>query len=60
MPNIYYDDYDAIIALGDFCSDELRSYMFQALNFYLKNPKNRKIEWYNLLGKRESQKLINK
>jgi len=37
-PKIYSNDFDAIIAPGDFCSDALRKYMFQAQKYYIKNP----------------------
>ena len=58
-PNIYFEDFDAIIAPGDFCSDTLRKYMFQALKEKLKNPEC-KTEWYDIVGKREARKMIEK
>jgi len=54
-PEIYIEDFDAIIAPGDFCSDAPRKYMFQAL----KEPDS-KIKWYDLVGKREARKMIEK
>ncbi|MCD6274831.1 MAG: metallophosphoesterase [Candidatus Aenigmarchaeota archaeon] len=58
-PNIYFKDFDAIIAPGDFCSDSPRKYMFQALRKKLKNPEC-KTEWYDYIGKREARKMIEK
>ena len=37
-PVIHFTQFDAIIAPGDFCSDALRTVMFQALRKNLKNP----------------------
>jgi len=59
MPKIHYKDYDAIIAPGDFCSDSLRKYMFQALKKRLTNPKS-KVEWYDLIGKKKAEKEVRK
>lgn len=57
-PNIYFEDFDAIIAPGDFCSsDAIRPLMFQALKERLKDPKS-KVQWYDSIGKREARKLI--
>ncbi len=58
-PNIYFEEFDAIIAPGDFCSDAPRKYMFQALREKLQNPES-KIKWYDLVGKREARKMIKK
>ncbi len=54
IPNIYFNDFDAIITPGDFCSDEARNVMFKALK-----QKNN-IEWYSVIGKREARRVINK
>jgi Icc-related predicted phosphoesterase len=58
-PEIYYKKFDAIIAPGDFCSDAPRKYMFQALKERIQTPKS-KINWYDLVGKKEAKKLIEK
>lgn len=58
-PKVYYEDFDAIIAPGDFCSDATRKYQFQALREKLQNPKS-KIRWYDLIGKKEAKKMIEK
>src|SRR3989338_5056731 len=58
-PNIYRKDFDAIIAPGDFCSDSLRKYMFQALKEQINNPESR-VKWYNLAGKENAKKMIQK
>ena len=52
IPEIYFDDFDAIIAPGDFCSDAPRKYMFQALK--------ENTEWYRIVGKRKARKMIRK
>lgn len=57
-PKIHYKDCDAIIAPGDFCSDNLRKYMFQAIR---KNSKsNKRVSWYELAGKTKARKMIKK
>ena len=58
-PKIYYKGFDAIIAPGDFCSDEARTFMFEALRQRMKNPKS-KVKWYDLAGKTKSKEMINK
>ncbi len=58
-PKIHFKDFDAIIAPGDFCSDALRKYMFEALASYLKD-KSSKIEWYDLVGKEKAKSMIEK
>lgn len=59
MPEIYFNDFDAIIAPGDFCSDAVRKYMFQALKERIANP-NSKAEWYDLMGKEIAKDAIEK
>lgn len=58
-PEIYTNDFDAIIAPGDFCSDELRTYMFQALKEEIKNPKT-KVRWWKIVGKNKSKEMVKK
>ncbi|MFA5405903.1 MAG: metallophosphoesterase [Candidatus Nanoarchaeia archaeon] len=59
-PGIYFNDFDAIIAPGDFCSsDETRKLMFEVIKNKHKNP-DYKTEWYELVGKREARRLIKK
>jgi len=59
-PKIYFKDFDAIIAPGDFCSsDEIRKYKFQTLKEKLQNPSSN-IKWYDSIGKKEVTKLIKK
>jgi len=57
-PKIYFEDYDAIIAPGDFCSDKSKKILFKALKEKLKNPDSA-IEWYDMVGKRKARKIIN-
>jgi Icc-related predicted phosphoesterase len=59
MPEIYYKDFDAIIAPGDFCSDALRDSMFAALREQLKNPKS-KLQYYDILGRKKAKVMIQK
>lgn len=60
MPEIYFKNYNAIIAPGDFCSsNETRKLMFENLKKRLDNPKYDG-EWYELVGKRRARELINK
>ena len=44
-PKIHFKDFDAIIAVGDFCSDTLRGDMFQA--------SREGIEWYDHIDKKK-------
>jgi Icc-related predicted phosphoesterase len=58
MPGVYFKDFDAIIAPGDFCSsDETRKLMFEVIKKQHENPKYKK-EWYELVGKRKARILI--
>ncbi len=56
-PKIHFKEFDAIIAPGDFCSDALRTVMFQALQLRLKDPKS-KVMWWNLISKRKAIAMI--
>lgn len=58
-PNIHYKNFDAIIAPGDFCSDEPKKVMFQAIRERLQNPKCKK-QWYDIVGKKEAQRMVQK
>ncbi|MDP1695105.1 MAG: metallophosphoesterase [Candidatus Woesearchaeota archaeon] len=58
-PKIYFKEFDAIIAPGDFCSDALRTVMFQALQLRLKDPKS-KVMWWELISRRKAQAMIDK
>ena len=55
-PKIYDKDFDAIITPGDFCSDNLRKYMFKALKMSLQTKEE--IWWYNLMSKKRAKKEI--
>ncbi len=59
IPEIYFDDFDAILAPGDFCSDAPRKYMFEALRLQLQNPQN-KTKWYDLAGKKKAKEMVKK
>jgi len=56
-PHIYYKDFDAILAVGDFCSTKFRKYMFKVIENKLKNP-NYKKDWYDLIGKKKAKKFL--
>ncbi|MFA5887215.1 MAG: metallophosphoesterase [Candidatus Nanoarchaeia archaeon] len=58
MPKIHLKGFDAIIAIGDFCSTPMRPYMFEAINERKKDP-NSKIEWYDITGKEKAKEMIN-
>ncbi|MBS3144162.1 metallophosphoesterase [Candidatus Woesearchaeota archaeon] len=58
-PKLYFKEFDAIIAPGDFCSDALRTVMFQALQLRLKDPKS-KVMWWELISRRKAQAMIDK
>lgn len=60
VPKIYSNDFDVIIAPGDFCSsDESRPLMFQNMKEQLKDPDYKK-EWYDLVGKTKTKMIINR
>jgi len=58
-PEIFFKNFDAIIAPGDFCSDAPRQYMFQALKAELQDAKS-KVTWYDLVGKKEAKTMVKK
>ncbi len=58
-PKIYFKEFDAIIAPGDFCSDALRTVMFQALQLRLKDPTS-KVMWWELISRRKARAMIDK
>lgn len=57
MPVLPSERFDAIIAPGDFCSDEAKTFMFQALKERLANPK-KNTQWYDLAGRKEARAII--
>jgi len=59
IPKINYKDIDAIIAPGDFCSDNPRKYMFEAMRKNLQDS-NYKSEWYDIVGKAKAKKMLKK
>lgn len=57
-PIISTNDFDTIIAPGDFCSDNLRKYMFKALKIRLETKKD--INWYDIITKKKAKKEVKK
>lgn len=58
-PMIHFKDFDAIIAPGDFCSDALRKYYFEAIREKMKNPES-ELKWYEIIGKEKAEKMLDK
>jgi len=58
-PNVYFKDFDAIIAPGDFCSDALRKYYFEVIREKMKNPDS-DLEWYEIAGRKKGEQMLNK
>jgi|TARA_B100001971_G_C18238138_1_gene568817 Icc-related predicted phosphoesterase len=58
-PKIIGNDFDCIIAPGDFCSDKPRKYMFESMRRSMKNKKD-SIEWYEICGKKKAKEMIKK
>ena len=58
-PKIYFKDFDAIIAPGDFCSDALRKYYFEAIREKMKNPDS-DLKWYEITGKKKAEQMLDK
>ena len=59
MPVFHVNDFDAIIAPGDFCSDAIRTYIFEAWKRVHKDPAD-DVEWYDIPGKRKARAMIKK
>jgi len=60
MPKIYFKEFDAIIAPGDFCLDtDIRKYSGLTYKEFLKNPMNYR-SWWRIAGKRKAKKYVNK
>lgn len=59
LPKIMRHDFDAIIAPGDFCSDNLRKYMVEAIKINKENP-TKKIRWEDLIGKKMAKVEVKK
>ncbi|MFH1455555.1 MAG: metallophosphoesterase [archaeon] len=57
IPKIHFKDFDAIIAPGDFCSDETKPLIFKALRARLEDP-DFDLEWYDLIDKRKAKQMI--
>ena len=58
-PKIYFKDFDAIIAPGDFCSDAYRKYIFKALRKRIEDPDS-DVGWYDYTGKKKAKKMLDK
>ena len=58
-PKIYYKNFDAIIAPGDFCSDSARKYFFKEFKEHIKNP-DTTIRWYDVIGKKKAKQVVMK
>jgi len=61
IPNVRFTDVDFMMCPGDFCSDELKQYMFQAMRINLENRDKgitKKVFWWDLLGKHEARSKI--
>jgi len=53
-PKIHFKDFDAIIAPGDFCSDDASKYRLKVVKL------NYKLKWFDLVGKKKALKMIKK
>ena len=58
IPEIHFDDFDCIVAPGDFCSDNLKSLMFETVKQSINGEPL--VFWYEKLGKRKSKQAMNK
>lgn len=59
MPKIHFKEFDAIIAPGDFCSDEPKALIFQTMRERKKNLQS-KLRWWNIVGKQKAAQMIEK
>lgn len=55
LPKIVSTDFDAILAVGDFCSDESKSLMYEVVS---ESQNGNDIEWYELCGKIKAKKYV--
>jgi len=59
-PNIYFKNFDTIIAPGDFCSDKgIREFISVSYKEFLKNPYDYR-DWWEIAGKVNAKKIIKK
>lgn len=59
MPHVYAKKFDAVIAVGDFCSDAPRKWMFEVMKRRMENPRYKK-EWTEIVGKKKAKKMMEK
>lgn len=59
MPHVYVKKYDAIIAVGDFCSDEPRKWIFETMRRRIKDPRYKK-DWTDLIGKKRAKEMADR
>jgi Icc-related predicted phosphoesterase len=58
MPRIYFKEFDAIIAPGDFCSDKgIREVFMRMYKKYVKNVDDY-YDWWDLVGKNNAKRMI--
>lgn len=56
-PKIHFKDFDAIIAPGDFCSDESTKVIFANLRKQRENPEY-KTEWWDEIGRKKATSIL--
>ncbi len=54
-PNFHYEDFDAIIAPGDFCSSNFRDKVFEAME---RRNEGEDIQWYDIVGRDEAEEWV--
>lgn len=58
MPKIHFKEFDAIICVGDFCSDKnIRRYSLISYKEFLSDPSNYR-NWWDVAGKRLAKKYV--
>ena len=57
IPELHFKDFDAIIAPGDFCSDEMKPLVFRAYREILEDPE-RDVSWSDYVSKKKAQSMI--
>ncbi len=58
MPNIYYKNFDAIIAPGDFCGDKGIREAYQVSYKEFLKDRHKFREWWEIVGKKKAEKMI--
>jgi len=61
IPKVHFKKFDAVICTGDFCRDkDIWKYIKRQYKKFLKNPYQKRIPWYDEIGRNNARMLIKK